>query len=142
MITRMLFWYFGHPLVYFWIMGAYIVWYTIIPTRYNGNVFSDGLARLTFVMLLVLSTPVGIHHEFMEPGINSTWKLLHMVMTYGVAIPSFLTAFAIFASFEIAAMKQGRPGSSERSDSYPGTIPSSPAPLTACCSSFLVGSAA
>ncbi|HTZ56199.1 MAG TPA: cbb3-type cytochrome c oxidase subunit I [Candidatus Acidoferrum sp.] len=110
MLTRMFFWYFGHPLVYFWIMGAYIIWYSIVPTRYGGNVFSDGLARLTFLMLLVLSTPVGIHHEFMEPGINSAWKLLHMVMTYGVAIPSFLTAFAIFASFELAAIKAGRKG--------------------------------
>ena len=43
MMTRMFFWYFGHPLVYFWIMGAYIIWYNIIPTRYGGNVFSDGL---------------------------------------------------------------------------------------------------
>lgn len=61
-------------------------------------------------MLLILSTPVGIHHEFTEPGIASGWKLLHMVMTYGVAIPSFLTAFAIFASFELAAVKAGRRG--------------------------------
>ncbi len=110
MLTRMFFWYFGHPLVYFWIMGAYIIWYTVVPTRYGGSVFSDGLARLTFLMLLILSTPVGIHHEFMDPGIASKWKLLHMVLTYGVAIPSFLTAFAIFASFELAAMKQGRRG--------------------------------
>jgi cytochrome c oxidase subunit 1 len=110
MLTRMFFWYFGLPLVYFWIMGAYIIWYNIIPTRYAGNVFSDGLARLTFVMLILLSTPVGIHHEFMEPGISSTWKMLHTVLTYGVAIPSFITAFAIFASFELAAIKQGRRG--------------------------------
>ena len=110
MLTRMLFWYFGHPLVYFWIMGAYIIWYSIIPTRYNGNVFSDGLTRLTFLMLLLLSTPVGIHHEFMEPAIASKWKMLHTVMTYGVAIPSFLTAFALFASFELAAKKQGKKG--------------------------------
>ncbi|HTU68919.1 MAG TPA: cbb3-type cytochrome c oxidase subunit I [Candidatus Baltobacteraceae bacterium] len=109
LLTRMFFWYFGHPLVYFWIMGAYVIWYTIIPTRYNGTVFSDGLARLTFLMLLILSTPVGIHHEFMEP-IASKWKLLHMVMTYGVVIPSFLTAFAIFASFELAAIKNGQRG--------------------------------
>jgi len=107
MLTRMLFWYFGHPLVYFWIMGAYIIWYTIIPTRYNGYVFSDGLARLTFILLLLLSTPVGIHHEFLDPGINTPWKMLHMVLTYGVAIPSFLTAFAIFASFELAAGGKG-----------------------------------
>ncbi len=110
MLTRMLFWYFGHPLVYFWIMGAYIIWYTIIPTRYQGNVFSDGLTRLAFIMLLLLSTPVGIHHEFMEPGISTTWKLLHTITTYGVVIPSFLTAFAIFASFELAARKHGKSG--------------------------------
>jgi cytochrome c oxidase subunit 1 len=110
MMTRLFFWYFGHPLVYFWIMGAYVIWYTVIPTRFGGNVFSDGLTRLTFLMLLLLSTPVGIHHEFMEPGIASGWKLLHTVLTYGVVIPSFLTAFAIFAAFEIAARKQGRKG--------------------------------
>lgn len=110
MLTRMFFWYFGHPLVYFWIMGAYVIWYTVIPTRFGGKVFSDGLTRLTFLMLLLLSTPVGIHHEFMDPGIATKWKLLHTVMTYGVAIPSFLTAFAIFAAFEIAARKQGRRG--------------------------------
>jgi cytochrome c oxidase subunit I len=110
MLTRMLFWYFGHPLVYFWIMGAYIIWYNIIPTRYGGHVFSDALTRLVFVMLILLSTPVGIHHEFMEPGISSAWKMLHTVTTYGVAIPSFITAFAIFASFELAAIKRGRKG--------------------------------
>ena len=110
MMTRMFFWYFGHPLVYFWIMGAYIIWYNIIPTCYGGNLFSDALTRLTFVMLILLSTPVGIHHEFMEPGIASVWKMLHTVTTYGVAIPSFITAFAIFASFELYAIKQGRNG--------------------------------
>ncbi len=110
MVTRMFFWYFGHPLVYFWIMGAYIIWYHIVPTRYGGNVFSDGLTRLAFVMLLLLSTPVGIHHEFMEPAIASTWKMLHTLTTYGVAIPSFLTAFAIFATFELAAQRRGIKG--------------------------------
>jgi len=61
-------------------------------------------------MLLLLSTPVGIHHEFTEPGIALRWKILHTLTTYGVAIPSFLTAFAIFASFEIAARRVGRRG--------------------------------
>lgn len=110
MLTRIFFWYFGHPLVYFWIMGAYVVWYNIIPTRYGGRVFSDALTRLTFVMLVLLSTPVGIHHEFMEPGISPVWKMLHTVTTYGVAIPSFITAFAIFASFELFAISKGRRG--------------------------------
>ncbi len=110
MFTRMLFWYFGHPLVYFWIMGAYLIWYNIVPRLYNGRVFSDSLTRLTFILLLLLSTPVGLHHEFMEPGISSDWKWVHTMTTYGVVIPSILTAFAVFASFELAAQRGGVKG--------------------------------
>jgi len=109
-LTRMLFWYFGHPLVYFWIMGAYVIWYLVVPTSYGGSVFSDGLTRLAFISLLLLSTPVGIHHEYLDPGISPGWKFFHTILTYGVVVPSFMTAFAIFASFEIAARKQGVTG--------------------------------
>jgi cytochrome c oxidase subunit 1 len=106
-LTRMFFWYFGHPLVYFWIMAAYAIWYTVVPATFGGRVFSDGLTRLAFIMLLLLSTPVGLHHQYLDPGISAGWKWLHTVTTYGVVIPSFMTAFAIFASFEIAARKAG-----------------------------------
>ncbi len=107
MATRILFWYFGHPLVYFWIMGAYMIWYNIVPTYYGGRIFSDTLTRLVFILLLLLSTPVGIHHEFVEPGISAGWKWLHTMTTYGVVIPSILTAFGVFASFELAAQRKG-----------------------------------
>jgi cytochrome c oxidase subunit 1 len=109
-LSRMLFWYFGHPLVYFWIMGAYLIWYTLIPTTYGGKIFSDALTRVAFISLLLLSTPVGLHHQFLDPGISAGWKWLHTVTTYGVVIPSFMTAFAIFASFEIAARRAGKRG--------------------------------
>jgi len=109
-LTRMLFWYFGHPLVYFWIMGAYTIWYSVVPTTYKGTVFSDALTRVAFISLLLLSTPVGLHHQYLDPGIPAGWKFLHTVLTYGVVIPSFMTAFAIFASFEIAARRAGVTG--------------------------------
>lgn len=109
-LTRMLFWYFGHPLVYFWIMGAYTIWYTVVPTTYKGSVFSDSLTRVAFIALLLLSTPVGLHHQYLDPGVPAGWKFLHTILTYGVALPSFMTAFAIFASFEIAARRAGVTG--------------------------------
>jgi cytochrome c oxidase subunit 1 len=109
-LTRMLFWYFGHPLVYFWIMGAYLIWYLVVPATYGGRVYSDGLTRLSFLILLVLSTPVGLHHQFLDPGVHSGWKYMHMVLTFGVVIPAFMTAFALFASFEMAARRAGKRG--------------------------------
>jgi len=109
-LTRILFWYFGHPLVYFWIMGAYMVWYTVLPRMLGIPVWSDSLTRLAFILLLVLSLPVGIHHQLMDPGISNVWKMLQVGLTLAVVLPSLMTAFAIFASFETYAAKQGKTG--------------------------------
>jgi cytochrome c oxidase subunit 1 len=109
-LTRIFFWYFGHPLVYFWIMGAYVIWYGIVPRLLNVPVFSDPLTRVAFVILIVLSVPVGIHHQFADPGIGAQWKLLHTFLTLLVVIPSLMTAFAMFASFEEHALAKGRKG--------------------------------
>jgi cytochrome c oxidase subunit 1 len=123
MATRMLFWYFGHPLVYFWIMGAYLIWYNVVPLFYGGKVFSDALTRLVFIMLVLLSTPVGLHHEFMDPGISAGWKWLQTMTTYGVIVPSIITAFSIFATFELAAQRKGERGFLQTVRSLPWTNP-------------------
>ncbi|MET3292319.1 UNVERIFIED_CONTAM: cytochrome c oxidase subunit 1 [Brevibacillus sp. OAP136] len=99
-LSRTLFWYFGHPLVYFWLMPAYVVWYVCIPKIIGGKVFSDTLARLSFILFLLFSTPVGFHHQLMEPGISAHWKFIHVILTLTVALPSMMTAFSMFAVFE------------------------------------------
>ena len=33
----------------------------------------------------MLSTPVGFHHQYTDPGIPQIWKYLHMILTMGVA---------------------------------------------------------
>ena len=109
-LARMLFWYFGHPLVYFWLLPAYVVWYTVLPRVAGGKLFSDPLARLVFVMFIILSTPVGFHHQFMDPGIPAKWKLLHTVLTFGILFPSFVTAFTVTASLEVAGRLKGATG--------------------------------
>ncbi len=109
-LARMLFWYFGHPLVYFWLLPAYVVWYTVLPKVAGGRLFSDPLARLTFVLFIVLSTPVGFHHQFMDPGIPAGWKLLHTLLTFGILFPSFVTAFTVTASLEVAGRSKGATG--------------------------------
>ncbi|WP_298469408.1 b(o/a)3-type cytochrome-c oxidase subunit 1 [uncultured Psychrobacillus sp.] len=110
LLSRTLFWYFGHPLVYFWLLPAYMVWYVIIPKIIGGKIYSDALARLSFMLFLIFSIPVGFHHQLTEPGIDSFWKYLQVVLTMMVVIPSLLTAFSMFASFEIRGRQLGGKG--------------------------------
>ena len=109
-LTRTLFWYFGHALVYFWLLPAYMVWYAVLPKIIGVKGFSDKLARLSFVLFLFFSIPVGIHHQLVEPGIDAFWKGLQVVLTFMVIVPSLITAFSLFASFETYGRKKGATG--------------------------------
>lgn len=110
LLSRTLFWYFGHPLVYFWLMPAYVAWYTVIPKVIGGKLFSDSLARLAFILFLLCSIPVGFHHQLMEPGISGFWKYIQVVLTFAVIVPSLLTAFSMFATFELTGRLKGAVG--------------------------------
>lgn len=110
LLSRTLFWYFGHPLVYFWLMPAYMSWYVIVPKIIGGKIYSDALARLAFILLLLFSIPVGFHHQLMEPGIAPFWKFLQVVLTFMVVVPSLITAFSLFATFELNGRARGSTG--------------------------------
>ena len=110
LLARMLFWFFGHPLVYFWILPAYVLWYTLLPKEAGGKLFSEPLGRVVFVLFLLFSTPVGFHHQYQDPGISASWKLLHTFFTMIISFPSLVTAFTVCASLEVAGRLRGGQG--------------------------------
>ena len=109
-LARTLFWFTGHPIVYFWLLPAYISWYGMIPRQAGGKLFSEPMARVSFVLFLVLSAPIGIHHQFTDPGISEIWKFVHFIFTVGVFFPSLLTFFNVIASLEYAGRRRGGKG--------------------------------
>ncbi len=110
LLARTLFWFTGHPIVYFWLLPVYVSWYGMLPKQAGGKLFSDPLARLAFWLFLVLSIPVGLHHQFADPGIAPVWKGLHTILTYAVAFPSLVTAFTVIASLELGGRARGGSG--------------------------------
>jgi len=110
LLARTLFWFTGHPIVYFWLLPAYLSWYTLVPRQAGGKLFSDPMARTSFILFLILSTPIGIHHQYTDPGIHQGWKLLHALLTFAVFFPSLLTFFNVTASLETAGRARGAKG--------------------------------
>lgn len=110
MLARTLFWFFGHALVYFWLLPAYIMFYTMLPKLAGGKLYSGTAGRIAFFLFLLFSIPIGVHHQFGDPSIGRGIKLTQSLLTFAVAIPSFITAFTIAASLEHAAWLRGGRG--------------------------------
>jgi len=99
-----------HAIVYFWLMPAYIAFYTLVPQAAGGRLYSDTMGRLTFIMFLIFSIPVGMHHLLVDPEHGSGFKFLQSFLTFLVALPTLLTVFSICASLEIAGRVRGGRG--------------------------------
>jgi cytochrome c oxidase subunit I len=99
-----------HAIVYFWLMPAYIAFYTLLAGAAGGRLYSDTMGRLTFIMFLVFSLPVGMHHIFGDPEHGSGFKFLQSFLTFLVALPTLLTVFSIAATLEIAGRHHGGRG--------------------------------
>lgn len=108
-LARTFFWFFGHPVVYFWLLPVYVSWYGMMPKQAGGKLFSDQLARIVFWLFLVL-IPTGIHHQYTDPGMPAGWKVVHGILTFGIFLPSMVTAFTVIASLEIGARARGGTG--------------------------------
>ena len=109
-LARTLFSWTLHAIVYFWLFPAYIAMYTLLPREAGGKLFSDEMGRIAFVMLLVISVPIGFHHLYMDPFQAAGWKFLHMTGTFAVMLPTLFTGFTVIASLEIAGRLRGGKG--------------------------------
>ncbi len=109
-LSRTLFSWTLHAIVYFWLFPAYIAFYTMAPEQAGGRLYSDTMGRLSFVLFLLYSLPVGMHHLFMDPEHSTGFKFVQMFLTALVTVPTLLTIFTIAASFEIAGRLRGGTG--------------------------------
>jgi cytochrome c oxidase subunit 1 len=91
-------------------MPAYIAFYTIVPRAIGGRLYSDTMGRVAFVLFLVFSMPIGMHHLFADPQVGAGFKFVHAAMTAVVSVPTLLTVFTIVASVEIAGRLRGGTG--------------------------------
>ncbi len=76
----------------------------------EGVLFSDPMTRIVFIIFLILSTPVGYHHQYADPGISVGYKFYATVTTLILLLPSLITFFTVIASIEHGARQRGGTG--------------------------------
>src|ERR1700726_2304469 len=99
-----------HAIVYFWLMPAYIAYYTIFPRAIGGRLYSDAMGRIAFILFVVVAMPIGVHHLFADPQVGAGFKFIQSVFTAMAALPTLVTIFTICASAELAGRLRGGRG--------------------------------
>lgn len=110
MLSRTLFWSFGHTFVNIWYLSAVSVWYVVVPKVIGGKLFSDTLTRVVIILLVIANIPGGFHHQIVDPGMSEGLKLAHAGMSMVIGFPSLMTAFAMFTVFDRTGRKKGAKG--------------------------------
>ena len=109
-LGRVLFSWTLHGIVYFWLIPSYVAFYTLVPQEADARLYSDTMGRITFILFLVFSVPIGMHHIFGDPEAGGGPKFVHALFTSLVAVPTLLTVFSITASLEIGGRLRGGTG--------------------------------
>ena len=109
MLDRTLFWFTGHPIVYFWLLPVYVSWYGLIPKQAGGVLFSDTVTRVAFILFILL-IPVGFHHQFVDPGASQGLNFTVAALTFAIFFPSLMTAFSVMYALEIGGRRRGGNG--------------------------------
>jgi cytochrome c oxidase subunit 1 len=109
-LARVLFSWTLHAIVYFWLIPAYIAFYVIVPRAIGGRLYSDTMARISFILFLIVSMPIGIHHTFADPQVGAGFKFIQSAFTAAVTLPTLFTVFTICASVEIVGRLRGGRG--------------------------------
>ncbi|HXV15841.1 MAG TPA: cbb3-type cytochrome c oxidase subunit I [Gemmatimonadaceae bacterium] len=140
LLTRTLFWFTGHAIVYAWLLPAYVSWYALMPKQVGGKLISDTYGRMTFLLFLLLSIPTGLHHQYTDPGVSQVMKAIQGTLTFGIIVPSLATAFSIMAALEIGGRARGGKGLLGWIRKLPWSDPSVAAQLLAMLT-FVLGGA-
>ena len=140
LLTRTLFWFTGHAIVYAWLLPAYVSWYALMPKQVGGKLISDTYGRVTFLLFLLLSIPTGLHHQYTDPGVSQVMKAIQGTLTFGIMVPSLATAFSIMAALEIGGRARGGKGLLGWIRKLPWSDPSVAAQLLAMLT-FVLGGA-
>ncbi len=93
--NQVIFWMFGHALVYVLFLVPVIALYLLIPILARRPIYSYRFAVASAILFVILTPLLGLHHLYLTPiPAWSTW--LTMVLSFAIVLPSAITFFSIW----------------------------------------------
>ena len=97
--NQIVFWMFGHAIVYVLFLLPVIGLYLLIPILARRPVYSYRFAVASAIMFVVLTPLLGIHHLYLAPV--GTWlDWLTMAASFAIVVPSAITFFSAWMTLK------------------------------------------
>jgi cytochrome c oxidase subunit 1 len=87
-----MFWFWGHPIVYVAVIPAFGLIYELLPKYVGKPVYSYSSGVIALLLLMIFSGTVWGHHLF-NSGLGTLWDMIFSTTSFIVAIPSAITVF-------------------------------------------------
>ncbi len=93
--NQVIFWMFGHALVYVLFLIPIIELYLLVPILARRPIYSYRYAVAAAVLFVLLTPLLGLHHLYLAPvPAWSTW--LTMALSFAIVLPSAITFFSVW----------------------------------------------
>lgn len=99
LINQVVFWMFGHAIVYVLFLLPIIGLYVLIPILARRPIYSYRFAVASAIMFVVLTPLLGIHHLYLTP-IGSLADWLTMAASFVIVVPSAITFFSTWMTLK------------------------------------------
>jgi cytochrome c oxidase subunit 1 len=99
-----LFWFWGHPIVYVAVIPAFGLIYELLPRFTGTKIYSYKAGVLSLLLLMVLSGTVWGHHLF-NSGLGTVWDLIFSTTSFIVAVPSAMSVFNWIATMWVGRIR-------------------------------------
>ncbi|EQD28766.1 cytochrome c oxidase subunit I, partial [mine drainage metagenome] len=103
--NQVIFWMFGHSIVYVLFLLPLVVLYFLIPVLARRPVYSYRFAVVSGILFVVLTPLLGIHHIYLTPlPALSVWAT--MALSFAVVVPSAITVFSLWMTLKGVPARQ------------------------------------
>ncbi len=99
LVNQVIFWMFGHGIVYILFLIPITGLYLLLPILARRPVYSYRWAFVAAILFVLLTPLLGIHHLYLTPVPDwSVW--LTMVLSFAIIIPSAITFFSLWMTLK------------------------------------------
>ena len=108
LMYRIMWWAMGHSSQQINVVTHISLWYFVAALLFGAKPMSEKVSRVAFLLYILFLQLGSVHHELVDPGLSSAWKIFNTSYAmYLAVLASMIHGLTVPGSIEVAQRRQG-----------------------------------